>query len=146
MEYKYSSMEKEELYKMLTERKALLSHLKAEDFLTGILHKALCQYILGCVGIKANTDVSLLTKKDISILTDFIKALSFTVTNVIGKEQASSGGAILSEFNPDTLESLKCPGLYCTGELLDVVGDCGGYNLHWAWTTAYIAGTNICSR
>ena len=141
-------LSKEELYKMLTERKALLSHRKAEDFLTGILHKALCQYILGCVGIKANTDVSLLTKKDISILTDFIKALSFTVTNVIGKEQsqASSGGAILSEFNPDTLESLKCPGLYCTGELLDVVGDCGGYNLHWAWTTAYIAGTNICSR
>ncbi len=139
---------KEELYALLTERKALLSHLKAEDFLTGILHKALCQYILSCAGIKANTDVSLLTKKDISILTDFIKALSFTVTNVIGKEQsqASSGGAILSEFNPDTLESLKCPGLYCTGELLDVVGDCGGYNLHWAWTTAYIAGTNVCSK
>ncbi len=133
---------KEELYKMLSERKILLSHLKAEDFLTGILHKALCQYILGCAGIKGNTNVSLLTKKDISILTDFIKALSFTVTNVIGKEQsqASSGGAILSDFDPGTLESLKCPGLYCTGELLDVLGDCGGYNLHWAWTTGYIAG------
>ena len=130
---------------MQTERKDILSHLKAADFLTGILHKALCQYILGCVGIRANTDVSLLTKKDISILTDFIKELSFTVTNVVGKEQsqASSGGAILSEFNPETLESLKCPGLYCTGELLDVVGDCGGYNLHWAWTTGYVVGSSM---
>ena len=45
--------------------------------------------------------------------------------------------------NPDTLESLKCPGLYCTGELLDVVGDCGGYNLHWAWTTGYVVGNSI---
>lgn len=141
-------LSKEELYKMLTERKTLLSHLKAEDFLTGILHKALCQYILSSAGIKANTDVSLLTKKDISAMTDFIKELSFTVVSVVGKEQsqASSGGAILSEFNPDTLESLKCPGLYCTGELLDVVGDCGGYNLHWAWTTAFIAGTNVCLK
>ena len=136
---------KEELYKVLTDRKALLSHLKAEDFLTGILHKALCQYILSSAGIKPNTDVSLLTKKDISAMTDFIKELSFTVVSVVGKEQsqASSGGAILSEFIPDTLESLKCPGLYCTGELLDVVGDCGGYNLHWAWTTGYVVGNSI---
>ncbi len=135
---------KEELYKMLMERKALLSHLKAEDFLTGILHKALCQYILSSAGIKANTDVSLLTKKDISLLCELMKELNFTAVSVVGKEQsqASSGGAILSEFNPETLESLKCPGLYCTGELLDVVGDCGGYNLHWAWTTGYVVGTS----
>lgn len=135
---------KDELYTMLTERKEILSHLKAEDFLTGILHKALCQYILASAGVKATTPVSMLSKKELSILASFIKALPFTVLSVIGKEQsqASSGGAILSEFNPETLESLKCPGLYCTGELLDVVGDCGGYNLHWAWTTAFIAGTN----
>ena len=141
-------LSKEELYKMLTERKVRLSHLKAEDFLTGFLHKALCQYILNCAKVKPSAFAESLTKKDISVLTDFIKGLSFTVTSVIGKEQsqASSGGAYLSDFNPDTLESLKCPGLYCTGELLDVVGDCGGYNLHWAWTTGFIAGTNICSK
>ncbi len=135
---------KDELLDMLTKRKSRLSHLKAEDFLTGFLHKALSQYILATAGIKVITPVSTLSKKELSILASFIKALSFTVTTVIGKEQsqASSGGAYLSDFNPETLESLKCPGLYCTGELLDVVGDCGGYNLHWAWTTGFIAGTN----
>ena len=140
----FPELTKEELYNMLTERKENLSYLKAEDFLTGFLHKALAQFILTCAGIKPSISAEALTKKDISVLADFIKELSFTVTSVIGKEQsqASSGGAYLSDFNPQTLESLKCPGLYCTGELLDVVGDCGGYNLHWAWTTAYVAGNS----
>lgn len=140
----FPELKKEELYNMLAERKEKLSHLKAEDFLTGFLHKTLAQFILTCAGIKPSVYAQALTKKDISVLADFIKELSFTVTSVIGKEQsqASSGGAYLSDFDPQTLESLKCPGLYCTGELLDVVGDCGGYNLHWAWTTAYVAGNS----
>lgn len=48
----------------------------------------------------------------------------------------------MDEVNPETMESLRCRGLYLTGELLDVDGICGGYNLQWAWTTGYLAGVS----
>ena len=136
---------KEELSEFLIERTNNLSHLKAEDFLTGFLHKALGQYILGRCGISASLPASKLGKKEILLLAKELKELSFTVDYVIGKEQsqATSGGAVLTEFNPKTLESKKHRGLYCIGEALDCVGDCGGYNLHWAWATAYIAGKAV---
>ena len=54
--------------------------------------------------------------------------------------QVTAGGLLLSEFNNRTLESKKVSGLYCSGEILDVDGICGGYNLHWAWASGYIAG------
>ena len=53
-----------------------------------------------------------------------------------------TGGVALNEINPDTMESLKCSNVFVTGELLDVDGICGGYNLQWAWSTGYIAGKN----
>ena len=136
---------KEELSEFLIERTKILSHLKAEDFLTGFLHKALEQYVLGRCGISASLPASKLGKNEISILTKELKELSFTVDSVLGKEQSqvTSGGALLSEFNPKTFESKKHRGLYCIGEALDCVGDCGGYNLHWAWATAYIAGKAV---
>lgn len=137
----------EALTALLTKRRKTLSHLKTSDFLSGILHKALAQYILSCAGVRAPLAANL-TKEDISLISIKIKNLPFTVSSVLGKEhsQATSGGAALKEFCPETLESKKCPGLYAVGEALDCVGDCGGYNLHWAWTTAKIAGTSASTR
>jgi len=54
--------------------------------------------------------------------------------------QVTAGGVPLNEVDLETMESKKCPGLYLTGELLDADGDCGGYNLHWAWATGMAAG------
>lgn len=135
----------EELEKYLKERTKKLPHLKADDFLTGFLHKILAQYILARCTIPMNRSASQLTAKDISLLTKEIKSLSFTVESVPGKEQsqATSGGALLTEFDTRTLESKKVAGIYCIGEALDCVGDCGGYNLHWAWTTAYVAAKGM---
>lgn len=135
----------DEFLPILRERAKALSHFKADDFLTGFLHKALGQYILEKCNINIGREVSSLTDNDLTKLTKTIKALSFTVESVLGKEQsqATCGGARLNEFNPVTLESNKVSGLYCTGEALDSVGDCGGYNLHWAWATAYIVGNGI---
>lgn len=135
----------EKLTAFLKERTKTLSHLKSDDFLTGFLHKTLAQYILGRCKISVSNSVKQLSDKDIYALAKEIKALSFTVDAVLGKEQsqATSGGALLSEFNTDTLESKKVRGLYCTGEALDCVGDCGGYNLHWAWATAYVAAKGL---
>ncbi len=140
-----SVFSEEKLIEFLTERKEAFSHLKADDFLTGFMHKTLAQYILAKCNIRANMPSGELTKKDICVLGKEIKALSFKVKSVLGKEQsqATCGGALISEFDADTLESKKVKNLYCIGEALDCVGDCGGYNLHWAWTTAYIAGKNL---
>ncbi len=54
--------------------------------------------------------------------------------------QVTAGGVPLGEIDIDTMESKKCPGLYLAGEILDVDGDCGGYNLHWAWASGLAAG------
>ena len=140
-----SVFSKEKLEEFLTERKEAFSHLKADDFLTGFMHKTLAQYILSKCNIKANMPSGDLIKKDICALSKEIKALSFKVKSVVGKEQsqATCGGARLDEFSAGTLESKKVKNLYCIGEALDCVGDCGGYNLHWAWATAHIAGKNL---
>lgn len=71
------------------------------------------------------------------------KTLRFSVQDSRGFEQAqvTAGGIPLSEVNSETMESRKMPGLFLTGELLDVDGICGGYNLQWAWSTGFLAGT-----
>ena len=55
----------------------------------------------------------------------------------------TSGGVKVSEVNPTTMESKLVNGLYATGEVLDIDGDCGGYNLQWAWSSGYLAGISV---
>ena len=69
--------------------------------------------------------------------------LNITGTNSFDKSQICSGGVLLKEINPNTMESIKTKGLYITGELLDVDGDSGGKNLTWAWITGMLAGKNV---
>ena len=73
-------------------------------------------------------------------LTDM--TLPVTGTRPFAYAQAARGGVSLSEINPDTCECVRFPGLYVTGELLDMDGNCGGYNLQWAFATGAIAGRN----
>ena len=54
--------------------------------------------------------------------------------------QVTAGGIRTEEFNPSTMESRLVPGLFAAGEVLDIDGDCGGYNLQWAWASGYLAG------
>ena len=75
-----------------------------------------------------------------------VKSLSFTV---VGKEglqraQACAGGVPLEEISLSSMASRICPGLYMMGEMLNIYGDCGGYNLHFAWSSAIAAAENIC--
>lgn len=73
------------------------------------------------------------------------KDLALEVEGVLGWEQAqvTAGGVPLGEIDPESMESRLCPGLYICGELLDVDGDCGGFNLHWAFCTGLFAGENL---
>lgn len=61
-------------------------------------------------------------------------------TNGFEQAQICAGGILTSEINAKTMESVYADGLYLTGELLDVDGICGGYNLQWAWATGFLAG------
>ena len=64
------------------------------------------------------------------------------VQGVMGMDsaQVTAGGIRTTEFHEKTMESKLCPGLYACGEVLDIDGDCGGYNLQWAWSSGHLAG------
>ena len=66
--------------------------------------------------------------------------LNITGTGGFDSAQVTAGGIVTAEFNPHTMESRKVPGLYACGEVLDIDGDCGGYNLQWAWSSGRLAG------
>ena len=76
-----------------------------------------------------------------------IKNLKLTINGTRSFDQAQicGGGIPVSEIDQNTMESRICPDFYLTGELIDIDGICGGYNLQWAWSTGYIAGKN-CAR
>jgi len=59
--------------------------------------------------------------------------------------QVTAGGIDIHEISEETMESKIVTGLYFTGEIIDIDGLCGGYNLQWAWSSAYLAGMNASS-
>lgn len=75
-------------------------------------------------------------------LAKLLKNFTVSITGDTGFEnaQTTQGGVDLNEINEETMECKKIPGMYLAGEVLDVDGMCGGYNLQWAWSTGYIAG------
>ena len=72
-----------------------------------------------------------------------IKKFPLTVTGTMPFSQAQvcAGGVDTREINSRTLESLLCSGIFFAGELLDIDGACGGYNLQWAWASGAVSGT-----
>jgi len=119
-------------------RLLLLADRTKEQFFNGFFNKKLVWLFLKETGLNANDKIN---KSDIAKVVTKAKAFEAEVISDNGYEQAqvTAGGVFLSEINAD-FESKLCPGLYLTGELLDVDGKCGGYNLQWAWTSGYIAG------
>lgn len=137
-----------EITGLLYERKDALKHLPMEDFFTGMLNKRVGMLISKLSGIeKFSQKADSLNGEQIRSLVARIKDFRINITGTKGFEtsQVTAGGALLSEFNPATLESKKHKGLYAVGEVLDVYGDCGGYNLHWAWASGRCAGLSLAS-
>ena len=69
-----------------------------------------------------------------------------TGTTGLANAQATAGGVLTKDFDPETLESRLVPGLYACGEVLDIDGDCGGFNLQWAWSSAMLAVSAMLKR
>ena len=139
----------ETLAKKLSQRKLQLSCRTLEDFLTGLLQKRLGQTVLRTVKVTPLTrEVNTLTDADLSAIVSGIKdwTLAVTGTQGFGGAQVTGGGIDTSDFDPFMMESKKHPGLYAAGEVLDVDGDCGGFNLHWAWASACAVATALSAR
>ena len=114
----------------------------AEMFLIGLFHKKLCDLWIRLSKIPRQRKAGKLTADEIACLTDLIKVFRVRIqeTNSYDKAQVCCGGIDTREVDPETLESVYVPGLYFAGEILDVDGMCGGYNLTFAWASGYAAG------
>ena len=114
----------------------------AEMFLIGLFHKKLCDLWIRLSKISRQRKAGELTADEIACLTDLIKDFRVRIreTNSYDKAQVCCGGIDTREVDPGTLESVYVPGLYFAGEILDVDGMCGGYNLTFAWASGYVAG------
>lgn len=135
---------KDEIIKMLTERKYPQKSL--ENYFTGMLAKKLGQVLLKACGVAPLSRMSgTLCAKEISAAAEKIKAWRFPVTGTMSwnNAQVTAGGIDTADINPVTLESKITKGLFFAGEIMDIDGDCGGYNLQWAWSSGYVAGMSI---
>ena len=132
--------DEEWLYQELLRRKD--THWRAEDLLTGILHNRLGRVLTQAVGISGYVPISQLEADEIANVAHAVKHFEVKLTEPMGMDaaQVTAGGIVTSEFDPETMESKLVAGLYACGEVLDIDGDCGGYNLQWAWSSGRLAG------
>jgi predicted Rossmann fold flavoprotein len=130
----------EQLFAELCKRRA--SSLTADELLTGILHNRLGRVLVQNSGITFSTQIRMLSDEAIRAVCGSVKRLDVIITEPLGMDsaQVTAGGICTNEFDPQTLESRLVPGLFACGEILDVDGDCGGYNLQWAWSSGAMAG------
>ncbi len=138
-----------DIEKLLTVRKENLSHLTMEDFLVGMINKKLGQLLLKRSGIeKLSLPVEKLTDERIAKIAFLIKNYDIKILETTGfrNAQVTAGGVKTDGINSKTMESKKVKNLYFAGEVLDIFGDCGGYNLQWAWSSGYIAGKSAAGK
>ena len=135
-------MNKDEFLSFLQERITLCPHKTLDEFFTGIFPKKLCELWIRLSRLPKEMRVFDLSGEQLEKLVLLIQHLRthITETNAFEQAQICCGGVDTTEINPDTLESNYVPGLYFAGELLDVDGICGGYNLQWAWSSGFVAG------
>ncbi len=137
-----------ELVSKLYKRAQSLKERTLDEFFTGMLNKRLGQVILKCAGLKLGERVSALDDVKIKIIASLVKDFSFKVTGNTGfiNSQVTSGGLDTSQFDSKTMMSKTNKGLYAVGEILDIDGDCGGFNLQWAWSSAMCAADAIAGQ
>jgi predicted Rossmann fold flavoprotein len=138
-----------ELEEFLENHFATFSYRSVMNSMIGVVNKKLIPIILREAGIKdihkPCFELTVIEKKKLYVI---MKSWSFEVydTNSFKNAQVTTGGVDTKEVDPDTLESKIIPNLYFAGEVLDVDGDCGGFNLQWAWATGYIAAMSSAKK
>ena len=130
-----------DLEKIIKIRYAIHNDRTVEEFTTGTLNKKLAMLFIKLAGLKSNELVSNIKEEQIVAMFMQMKNLAVTVTetNSFANAQVCAGGVSMNEVK-DTMESMLVPDLFFAGEVLDVDGRCGGYNLQWAWASGCMAG------
>lgn len=125
--------------------RAKTSVMTLEQTLCGLLNQKLIPVLVRKAGIVAGMQVDRVDAAQLRKLTNAIKNYPVTLDKVRDFEfaQVCAGGIRTEELDTKTLESRLVPGLYFAGEILDVDGICGGYNLQWAWSSGFVAGSQI---
>lgn len=133
-----------EVLAWLLRRREASPALPGEQVFVGALHNRLGQMAVKYAAVARRESCGAYTDGELAALARACKAFMLPVTGVCGFDQAqvTAGGLRTDEFCPETMESRLVPGLYGCGEVLDVDGDCGGFNLQWAWASGRLAGEN----
>ena len=126
----------------LMDRKEHIGEYRLSDYLLGLLPKNLAGVMIRLSGIDKQIKVSDLTQQQVNRFASLLTSLTVSVngTGSFAQAQVCSGGVTLESLDPVTLECNEMPGLYIAGELMDVDGMCGGYNLQWAFSSGMRAG------
>ena len=113
-----------------------------EELLVGILHNRLGRVLAKCAGLAMDAKGLRLGDGELDALCRCVKQLEIPLTEPMGMNhaQVTAGGIMTEDFDSGTMESRLVQGLYACGEVLDIDGDCGGYNLQWAWSSGRLAG------
>lgn len=134
------------LFTILKKRREILKNMTMEQYFNGMINKKLGQFLTKMSGIpKLSKNISELTDNEIKKICTILKKYKIKIldTNGFKNAQVTAGGIPLSEINLENLESKKTKGLYFAGEVMDIYGECGGFNLHWAWASGKFAGENV---
>ncbi|ACA56410.1 NAD(P)/FAD-dependent oxidoreductase [Clostridium botulinum] len=145
----FPNMSKENIINLLENHWGTFYYRTIYDSFIGIINKKLIPTLLKYCGVKnIHMPCQDITCQEKEKIFHALKNWTFTITgtNSFKNSQVTCGGVDTSEVSNKSLESLKVKDLYFCGEILDVNGDCGGFNLQWAWSSGYIAGENASSK
>ena len=131
-----------ELLAMLRERRRGMPELDSGELLCGMLHNRLGRMCVKYASLSGTAPLRTLSDGDLRRVLAVCRDFRLEVRGTAGFDaaQVTAGGASTAQFDPATLQSRLVPGLYACGEVLDIDGDCGGYNLQWAWASGALAG------
>lgn len=133
---------KDQALQLFRQRQQRLAGRKMESFFTGLLHQKLGQLLLRMANVRPELPVAELSEKQLRSLASLSVRFKAECVEMNGFQQAQvvAGGVDTSEVDPRTMASRLVPGLYFAGEVFDIDGICGGYNLQWAWASGFVAG------
>lgn len=138
----FRGREDDELLAMLRARREAMPELEASELLCGMLHNRLGRMCVKYAGLGGTKPLRKLSDAELSQALASCRGFALEVRGTAGFDaaQITVGGVSTAQFDPATLQSRLVPGLYACGEVLDIDGDCGGFNLQWAWASGALAG------
>lgn len=142
----FSDMSISDIRNELMARRAKYSHRAVNTLLVGLVQNRLATALIrSATDISFSEPISNLSDSDVVAISNRLKDSILDVEGTMGMKEAqvTIGGALTSEFDPTTMMSVYVPGLFAAGEVLDIDGDCGGFNLQWAFSSGRLAADGI---